>query len=99
MEIDPGTFDRQRILGYLDAGVNRFSLGVQSFDDELLKICGRSHTSADVMQSVNIIQQLGIENFSLDLISGLPPPNPTALSDISRTSSGDRTATPYPAMT
>ena len=72
MEIDPGTFDRQRILGYLDAGVNRFSLGVQSFDDELLEICGRSHTSADVMQSVNIIQQLGIENFSLDLISGLP---------------------------
>lgn len=72
MEIDPGTFDRQRITGYLDAGVNRFSLGVQSFDDELLKICGRPHTSADVMQSVNIIQQLGIENFSLDLISGLP---------------------------
>lgn len=72
MEIDPGTFDRQRIVGYLNAGVNRFSLGVQSFDDELLKICGRSHTSADVMQAVNIIQQLGIKNFSLDLISGLP---------------------------
>ena len=72
MEIDPGTFDRERLLGYLDAGVNRFSLGVQSFDDELLKICGRSHTSADVMQAISIIQQLGIDNFSLDLISGLP---------------------------
>ena len=72
MEIDPGTFDRDCLLGYLDAGVNRFSLGVQSFDDELLKICGRSHTSADVMQALAIIQQLGIDNFSLDLISGLP---------------------------
>ncbi len=72
MEIDPGTFDRDRLLGYLDAGVNRFSLGVQTFDEELLKVCGRSHTLADVMQAVDIIQQLNIDNFSLDLISGLP---------------------------
>lgn len=72
MEIDPGTFDRDRLLGYLAAGVNRFSLGVQTFDQELLKLCGRSHTSLDVMQAVEIIQQVGIKNFSLDLISGLP---------------------------
>ncbi|MEO0014641.1 MAG: hypothetical protein RLZZ535_3030 [Cyanobacteriota bacterium] len=72
MEIDPGTFDRDRLLGYLTAGVNRFSLGVQTFDEELLKLCGRSHTPSDVMQAVEIIQQLGIKNFSLDLISGLP---------------------------
>ena len=72
MEIDPGTFDRDRLLGYLAAGVNRFSLGVQTFDEELLKLCGRSHTRLDVMQAVEIIQQLGIKNFSLDLISGLP---------------------------
>ncbi|HEY9769177.1 MAG TPA: radical SAM family heme chaperone HemW [Coleofasciculaceae cyanobacterium] len=72
MEIDPGTFDRDRLLGYLDAGVNRFSLGVQTFDESLLKVCGRSHTLADVMQAVDVIKQLGIDNFSLDLISGLP---------------------------
>lgn len=72
MEIDPGTFDRDRLLGYLDAGVNRFSLGVQTFDESLLKVCGRSHNLADVMQAVNLIEQLGIDNFSLDLISGLP---------------------------
>ncbi len=72
MEIDPGTFNRDRLLGYLAAGVNRFSLGVQTFDEELLKICGRSHSLADVMQSIEIIQQLEIDNFSLDLISGLP---------------------------
>ena len=72
MEIDPGTFDRHRLLGYLEAGLNRFSLGVQTFDEELLKVCGRSHTLADAMQAVKIIKQLEIDNFSLDLISGLP---------------------------
>ena len=72
MEIDPGTFDRDRLQGYLAAGINRFSLGVQTFDKELLKVCGRSHTFAEVMQAVEIFKQLDIDNFSLDLISGLP---------------------------
>jgi len=72
MEIDPGTFDLDRLQGYLDIGLNRFSLGVQSFDEELLKICGRSHTLKDVMQSIETIQQSQVDNFSLDLISGLP---------------------------
>lgn len=72
MEIDPGTFDRDKLRGYLDAGLNRFSLGVQTFDEELLKVCGRSHNLADVMEAVNIIKQLEVDNFSLDLISGLP---------------------------
>jgi putative oxygen-independent coproporphyrinogen III oxidase len=72
MEIDPGTFNQDRLKGYLDAGLNRFSLGVQTFDPELLKICGRSHTLDDVIEAVNIIKQLNVDNFSLDLISGLP---------------------------
>ena len=72
MEIDPGTFNRDRLQGYLAAGLNRFSLGVQTFDQELLKICGRSHSYEDVMQAIEIIKSLNIVNFSLDLISGLP---------------------------
>ena len=72
MEIDPGTFNRDRLQGYIDAGLNRFSLGVQTFDPELLKACGRSHTLDDVTEAVNIIKQLNVNNFSLDLISGLP---------------------------
>ena len=72
MEIDPGTFNREQILGYLDAGINRISLGVQTFDDELLEICGRSHSYSDIIQAINLIQQIGVPNFSLDLISGLP---------------------------
>lgn len=72
IEIDPGTFDRDRLLGYIDAGINRFSIGVQTFDEELLKVCGRSHTLADIIQSIDLVKQLNIDNFSLDLISGLP---------------------------
>lgn len=72
LEIDPGTFDRDRLRGYLGAGINRFSLGVQTFEEKLLQVCGRSHTLAEVMQAVEIFKQLNIDNFSLDLISGLP---------------------------
>lgn len=72
MEVDPGTFTKDQLRGYQQAGVNRFSLGVQAFQDELLQVCGRSHTLADVYGAVDLIHQLGIANFSLDLISGLP---------------------------
>ena len=72
LEIDPGTFDRPQLQGYRDAGINRFSMGVQAFQDELLQLCGRSHTVADIRAAVEVIRQVRIENFSLDLISGLP---------------------------
>ena len=72
IEIDPGTFNRDQLLGYLEVGVNRISLGVQTFDEKLLKVCGRSHSLTDIMQAINLIKQVGVANFSLDLISGLP---------------------------
>ena len=72
IEIDPGTFTLEQLLGYVAAGVNRVSLGVQAFQDELLQACGRSHSVADIFQAVKIIRSAGIVNFSLDLISGLP---------------------------
>ncbi|BAZ45893.1 oxygen-independent coproporphyrinogen III oxidase [Chondrocystis sp. NIES-4102] len=72
LEIDPGTFNQEQLQGYLDIGINRFSLGVQTFDEQLLKVCGRSHTLKDILHSVEIISQLGVANFSLDLITGLP---------------------------
>jgi putative oxygen-independent coproporphyrinogen III oxidase len=72
MEIDPGTFDRAQLQGYLQAGVNRVSIGVQAFQDKLLQLCGRSHTVGDIYTSVELIQQVGVTNWSLDLISGLP---------------------------
>lgn len=72
MEIDPGTFDLQQLQGYQHLGVNRVSLGVQAFQEELLQRCGRSHSVSDVYKAVDLISQSGIDNFSLDLISGLP---------------------------
>lgn len=72
MEVDPGTFDLHQIRGYQSAGVNRVSLGVQAFQSELLKACGRTHTVEDVYRSVDLIRQANLENYSLDLISGLP---------------------------
>ncbi|WP_298617436.1 radical SAM family heme chaperone HemW [uncultured Thermosynechococcus sp.] len=72
MEMDPGTFGLEQLQGYLSAGVNRISLGVQAFDDELLRLCGRSHTVADVEHAVEMMYRAGVENWSIDLISGLP---------------------------
>lgn len=72
MEMDPGTFDISQLQGYYASGVNRVSLGVQAFQPELLRACGRAHTVADIWAAVDIIRQVGVRNFSLDLISGLP---------------------------
>ena len=72
IEIDPGTFTLEQLLGYVRAGVNRISLGSQAFQDELLQACGRSHSVADIFESVEIVRSAGIVNFSLDVISGLP---------------------------
>ncbi|MGP1383035.1 MAG: radical SAM family heme chaperone HemW [Thainema sp.] len=72
MEMDPGTFDLAHVTGYREAGVNRISLGVQAFDDDLLERCGRFHRVADVYQAVDLLKTAGVKNFSLDLISGLP---------------------------
>jgi oxygen-independent coproporphyrinogen-3 oxidase len=72
IEIDPGTFDQARLQGYRTAGINRVSLGVQAFQSELLAACGRTHTRADVDAAIELIHRVGLTNFSLDLISGLP---------------------------
>lgn len=72
MEIDPGTFDFAQIQGYRAAGINRVSLGVQSFADDILTACGRSHTVSDIYTAVDLLHQAQVPNFSLDLISGLP---------------------------
>lgn len=72
MEIDPATFSFEQLKGYHQLGVNRFSLGAQAFQDELLQVCGRWHQVKDILNAVDQFYQLNITNFSLDLISGLP---------------------------
>ena len=72
MEMDPGTFDWDHLRGYQRQGVNRVSLGVQSFDDRQLAACGRTHRAADIRQAIDWLHQASLSIWSLDLISGLP---------------------------
>jgi len=71
-EINPKTVDRQYLQALKDLGVNRLSIGVQSFDDEILAQIGRIHSSDDAKNCVKTAQEVGFDNISIDLIYGLP---------------------------
>lgn len=71
-EADPGTFDAARLRAYLSLGINRLSVGVQAFQDDLLQRCGRSHGVAEVHAAVEAVHAAGVPAWSLDLMSGLP---------------------------
>ncbi|KAL4566648.1 hypothetical protein LXL04_030768 [Taraxacum kok-saghyz] len=72
MEMDPGTFDAKKLTELMELGVNRVSLGVQAFQEELLKACGRAHGIDEVHEAIDIIGSCGVRNWSMDLISSLP---------------------------
>lgn len=75
MECNPGTVDREKLLAFREAGINRLSIGVQSFRDEELKLLGRIHTAEEARQCVLDARWAGFDNISLDLISALPGQN------------------------
>jgi len=72
MEANPGTVDAAHFAGYRDAGVNRISVGVQSFQTKLLKFLGRVHSAQEAKQALHIVKQSGFDNFSFDLIFANP---------------------------
>ncbi|MCU7850648.1 MAG: radical SAM family heme chaperone HemW [Candidatus Thiodiazotropha sp. (ex Monitilora ramsayi)] len=72
MEGNPGTLEASHFAGYRDAGVNRLSLGVQSFHDESLQALGRIHTAAEAVSAVESAKEAGFERINLDLMFGLP---------------------------
>ena len=82
LELDPASFDQQRLSGYLAAGINRVSLGGQSFDDAVLAQLGRRHRRADLLQAAGWLQAAWsrgeLASWSLDLIQGLPGQNQRA---------------------
>jgi oxygen-independent coproporphyrinogen-3 oxidase len=71
LEANPGTAEAGRFRGYRAAGVNRVSLGIQSFDDEKLKALGRIHSAAEARRAVEMAQAV-FENINLDIMYGLP---------------------------
>lgn len=85
LEANPGTIERGRFEGYRAAGINRVSLGAQSFDAEQLRRLGRIHAADDVVRSVDELRAAGIENFNLDLMYALPQQcTEQALQDVRR---------------
>lgn len=71
IEINPGTIDAERLDLYLAAGVNRFSVGVQTFNDAYLRSCGREHSALDSRQTLSLLKKHNL-NYSFDLLFGLP---------------------------
>jgi oxygen-independent coproporphyrinogen-3 oxidase len=83
LEANPGTIEHGRFAGYRAAGINRVSLGAQSFADESLQQLGRIHAAADTQRAVTELQLAGIDNFNLDLMYALPNQDlSAALADI-----------------
>ncbi len=72
LEANPGTVEQARFKAYREIGINRISLGVQSFEDKLLKALGRIHDSGEAIRAVGAIQEAGFSNFNLDIMFGLP---------------------------
>lgn len=76
LELDPASFDEARLAGYLAAGINRVSLGGQSFDDAVLLDLGRRHRGADLREAAGWLRRARrrgeLASWSLDLIQGLP---------------------------
>ncbi len=72
MEMNPATVDLNKLKGFKAAGVNRMSVGVQSFSDRELKLLGRIHDESEAAAALRCVHQAGFVNFSLDLIYGLP---------------------------
>lgn len=72
LEANPGAVEQTRFAGYRQAGVNRLSMGIQSFQPEKLRALGRIHDGEQAKRAIVAAQQAGFDNFNLDLMHGLP---------------------------
>ena len=72
LEANPGTVDSDKFFGYRGAGVNRISVGVQSFQPKLLRFLGRAHSADEARKALDVVRRARFENFSFDLIYANP---------------------------
>ena len=72
VEINPGDATKEYLKGLRSLGVNRLSMGIQSFQDELLQLIGRRHNAQQAIEAVQMAQEAGFENISIDLMYALP---------------------------
>ncbi|MCJ8312520.1 MAG: radical SAM family heme chaperone HemW [Pseudomonadales bacterium] len=72
LEANPGTFEADKFAGFHESGINRLSLGVQSFQDSFLNTLGRIHSADDAIAAIEQAKKIGFDNFNIDLMFGLP---------------------------
>ncbi|MFH1093110.1 MAG: radical SAM family heme chaperone HemW [Candidatus Omnitrophota bacterium] len=72
IEVNPESISRRKLAIYKSGGINRISMGVQSFNDRNLKLLGRAHTARDVFNAIDLIKNAGFNKTSIDLIYGIP---------------------------
>ena len=72
MEMNPGTVEEEKLRKYKEAGVNRLSIGLQSVNDEELRLLGRIHTYEEFLEAYHMARDCGFANLNVDLISAIP---------------------------
>ena len=72
MEMNPGDATREYLQALRQTGINRLSIGIQSFQDELLQLIGRRHNAQQAIEAVRMAQEVGFDNISVDLMYALP---------------------------
>ena len=72
LEANPGTFEQDKFAAYRQLGINRLSIGIQSFQDAKLKALGRIHGQDEAVRAAEMARRAGFDNFNLDLMHGLP---------------------------
>ena len=83
LEANPGTFEQEKFSGFFQAGVNRLSIGIQSFNNDALVKLGRIHDANQALTAAQMAKAAGFTNFNLDLMHGLPGQTATqALADL-----------------
>lgn len=83
LEANPGTFEQEKFAGFRQAGINRLSIGVQSFDPQQLRRLGRVHDAREAYQAIMAAAACGFDNFNIDLMYALEAQTPAgALADL-----------------
>ena len=83
LEANPGTFEQEKFAAYRALGINRLSIGIQSFEDSKLQALGRVHSGTEAIAAIEMARKAGFDNFNLDLMHGLPDQSPEeALADL-----------------
>ncbi|QJC28867.1 radical SAM family heme chaperone HemW [Enterobacteriaceae endosymbiont of Plateumaris consimilis] len=72
IEANPSSINKKNILEYKKSGINRISIGIQSFNDISLKLLGRIHSAKDAINAINTVVDNGFTNFNIDLMYGIP---------------------------